>query len=202
MNIINISLYRFSFIRVERFLCLECRKDISFLTSLPGAKDRLKIFNADLQKPETFGPAIEGCVGVFHVAHPMEFEAEEAEVISKAVKGTLGVLKACSDAKTVRRVILTSSAYSVAFNNKGSLNELDETSWTDVEFVRSLKPDGASYIISKTLSEKAALDFAKEHGLDLLVLIPTLVTGPFLCPQCPATVYTSLAMIFGTYVYL
>lgn len=66
----------------------------------------------------------------------------------------------------------------------------------------SLKPDGASYIISKTLSEKAALDFAKEHGLDLLVLIPTLVTGPFLCPQCPATVYTSLAMIFGTYVYL
>ena len=45
----------------------EHKKDVSFLTTLPGASQKLKIFDADLNKPESFIPAIEGCTGVFHV---------------------------------------------------------------------------------------------------------------------------------------
>ncbi|KAJ0052978.1 hypothetical protein Pint_00241 [Pistacia integerrima] len=51
----------------------EHKRDINYLTNLPGATERLHIFTADLDKPESFNEAIEGCMGVFHFAHPVDF---------------------------------------------------------------------------------------------------------------------------------
>ncbi|KAF8413040.1 hypothetical protein HHK36_001014 [Tetracentron sinense] len=175
----------------------ECKKDISYLTSLPGAPEKLEIINADLNNPDSFNVAIDGCVGVFHVAHPMDFTSKESETVNKAaVEGTLGILKACVNSKTVKRVVYTSSAVAVMLNNKGS-EVLDESSWTDIDYCRALKLRGNSYTISKTLTEKAALEFAEEHGLDLVTLNPSQVAGPFICPGLPSTVYIALALILG-----
>ncbi|KAK3021184.1 hypothetical protein RJ639_045562 [Escallonia herrerae] len=169
-----------------------------FLTNLPGAAERLKIFNADLGRPDSFDAALEGCTGVFHVAHVIDFEDKEPEEVQtkRAISGTLGILRACLNSKTMKRVVYTSSASTVAFNG-WVLDNVDESSWTDVEFVRSLKPFAASYIISKTLTEQAALEFAEKHGLDLVTVIPTFINGPFICPRVPGSVRISLAMIFG-----
>ncbi|KAJ4727124.1 Dihydroflavonol-4-reductase [Melia azedarach] len=46
----------------------EHKRDVSFLTNLPVASERLEISYADLNDPESFDPAIAGCTGVFHVA--------------------------------------------------------------------------------------------------------------------------------------
>ena len=43
------------------------------LVSLPGAAERLKLFQADLSEEGAFDSAVEGCEGVFHVASPMDF---------------------------------------------------------------------------------------------------------------------------------
>ncbi|KAL7203697.1 hypothetical protein ACSBR2_016871 [Camellia fascicularis] len=51
------------------------------------------------------------------------------------------------------------------FNEKG-LDVLDESHWSNVDFIRSLNPYGASYMISKTLTKKVALEFAEKHGLE------------------------------------
>ncbi|KAM7472107.1 hypothetical protein LguiA_010290 [Lonicera macranthoides] len=174
------------------------KKDKSFLTNLPGASERLKIFYADLDKPESFNAPIEGCIGLFHVAHPIDFDDTETEEtkVNRAVNGTLGILRACLNSKTVRRVVYTSSACTVSFHAQ-ELAVIDESSWSDVDFIRAKKPYGASYYISKTLTERAALDFADEYGLDLVTVIPNYIHGPFICPQCPSSVRVSLAMIFG-----
>ncbi|PIN23801.1 Flavonol reductase/cinnamoyl-CoA reductase [Handroanthus impetiginosus] len=177
----------------------ERKRDISFLTNLPGASERLQIFNADLDKPETFAPAIEGCTGVFHMAHPLDFAEKEPEDVKlkRVITGLKGILQACADSKTVRRVVYTASISTVAFSTTSGSDIIDESCWTDVEFIRSLKTFGGPYIVTKTLTEKAALEFAEELGLDLVSVIPTWITGPFICTHCPDSVYVSMALIFG-----
>ncbi|CAK9186523.1 unnamed protein product [Ilex paraguariensis] len=176
----------------------ECKRDISYLTNLPGASERLQIFNADLNEPNSFSAAIEGCTVVFHLAHPIdhsESQPEEAET-KKAVEGTLGILKACLNSKTVKRIVYTASGATVMFNHKDQ-GVTDETTWTDVDFYRSLNIRSTSYLIAKTKTERAAWEFAEQHGLDLVSLIPPLVVGPFICPNIPSSVNMALAMILG-----
>ncbi|XP_051145186.1 vestitone reductase-like [Andrographis paniculata] len=173
------------------------KKDPSFLTSLPGAQDRLQIFPADLNDPGSFGPAIEGCVGLFHVAHPMDAGDEETAT-NKSVGALLGILQACVDSKTIKKVVYTSSAVTVAMKDRGGDEaQLDEGSWSEVNFMRNMTAFGVSYCISKTMTEKAALEFATNHGLDLATVIPPWIHGPFICPNMPFSVKKMLGLIIG-----
>lgn len=76
------------------------KRDVSYLTSLPGALTRLKIFNSDLDKPESFEAPINGCIGGFHVAHPIDFEGKEPEqvITQRSINGTLEI----NDSETSR----------------------------------------------------------------------------------------------------
>ncbi|MED6121803.1 hypothetical protein PIB30_033524 [Stylosanthes scabra] len=96
--------------------------DLSYLRKLEGASERLKIFHGELEELGSYDKAIEGCVGVFHLAHPMDVNGEEDQekVTKRAMEGTLGILKACLQSKTVRRFVYTSSAVAVVFNNNGN----------------------------------------------------------------------------------
>ncbi|PPS17622.1 hypothetical protein GOBAR_AA02948 [Gossypium barbadense] len=145
----------------------ENKRDLSFLTSLPGAAEKLKIMSADLSDPESYNAAIEGCKG------------------------------ACLKSKTVKRVVYTSSASTVMFNGQ-DVEVVDESFWTDVDIIReNLSPFMRSYMISKTLTETAALEFGTQHGLDVVTVIPSLVVGPFICPKFPGSVRLSLALVLG-----
>ncbi|KAG9138025.1 hypothetical protein Leryth_001281 [Lithospermum erythrorhizon] len=175
-----------------------CKRDVSYLTNLPGASDRLEIFNAELDNPESYDAAIRGCIGVFHVAHPSDFHDKESEETKtkRAVNGTLGILRSCLNSKTVRRVVYTSSAWTVIFN-ENSTDYMDENTWSNVAFIRKSKFFGASDMITKTLTEKSVLEFAEKHGLDLVSVIPSWITGPFITPSCPGSVHASMALVFG-----
>ncbi|GFP82259.1 vestitone reductase [Phtheirospermum japonicum] len=176
------------------------RKDISFLTNLPKASEKLHVFNADMDDPDSFGPAIEGCVGVFHVAHPVDFQNIETEetITDRSVRATLGILRACLDSKTVKRVLYTSSASTVTLNDhKGGSRDdvlLDEATWSDLDYVRSSNMFGASYCISKTVTERVALEFGARHCLDVVSVVPSWIHGPFICPGLPGSVRSSLAV--------
>ncbi|XP_058737209.1 vestitone reductase-like [Vicia villosa] len=173
-------------------------KDVSFLTNLPGASQKLKIFNADLSDPESFNAAIEGCVGIFHTATPVDFEVNEPEeiVTKRTIDGALGILKACKNSKTLKRVVYTSSASAVSYHDKEE-DVLDESYWSDVNILRNLKPFSWSYAVSKTLTEKAVLEFGEEHGLDIVTIVPTFVIGPFICSKLPSSINGSLPFLFG-----
>ncbi|KAL1556509.1 (3R)-2'-hydroxyisoflavanone reductase [Salvia divinorum] len=168
----------------------ERKRDISYLTNLPGAAAWLQIFNADLDEPETFAAAIEGCDGVFHMAHPLDFAKKDTEEVKlKRVTTALhGILRACADSKTVHRVVYTSSISAAMFS------ATDENSWADVEFIRSLNTFGGPYTVTKTVAERAAIDLAAELDLDLVSVLPTWITGPFICPSLPDTVHISILM--------
>lgn len=62
-------------------------------------------------------------------------------MIKPAIQGVHNVLKASARAKTVKRVVLTSSAAAVTINKlNGTGLIMDESHWTDVEFLSTEKP--------------------------------------------------------------
>ncbi|KAF8377914.1 hypothetical protein HHK36_031302 [Tetracentron sinense] len=173
-------------------------KKVKHLLDLPNAKERLTLWKADLADEGSFDQAIQGCTGVFHVATPMDFESKdpENEVIKPTINGVLGIMKSCADAKTVRRLVFTSSAGTVNVEEHQK-PEYDESCWSDIEFCRAKKMTGWMYFVSKTLAEKAAWEFAKEKNIDFISIIPTLVVGPFITPSMPPSLITALSPLTG-----
>ncbi|EOA38255.1 hypothetical protein CARUB_v10009736mg [Capsella rubella] len=161
------------------------RKKTEHLLALDGAKERLKIFKADLVEEGSFELAIDGCDSVFHTASPVTLTVNsdpQVELIDPAVKGTINVLKTCSKVSSVKRVILTSSMAAVLApeTKLGPNDVVDETYFTDPSFAKEKKQ---WYVLSKTLAEDAAWRFAKANEIDLIVLNPGLVSGPLLHPS-------------------
>ncbi|XP_072149352.1 cinnamoyl-CoA reductase 1 [Setaria viridis] len=150
------------------------------LAALDGAAERLRLFRADLMDSGSVAAAVAGCDGVFHVACPVPDYAltdPEAELLAPAVAGTVNVLKACSEAK-VKRVVVVSSLSTVLVNPTWPEGKaMDEACWSDVEVCRNTEN---WYCLSKTLAELEAFNYAKRTGLDVVTLCPSLVIGPLL----------------------
>ncbi|TYH99828.1 hypothetical protein ES332_A11G092600v1 [Gossypium tomentosum] len=159
--------------------------------SSAGQQDeKLKIFKADLSSPESFNAAMEGCRRVLHVSAPMDFQDNEPEAVltQRSVDGALGILKSCLRSKTVKRVVHTSSISAMCFK-KENVEMMDESYWTDVDYVRpELNSYVSSYAISKTETEKAVY---------FVTIIPLIVVGPFICPKMHGSTRSALAPIFG-----
>ncbi|BAD68895.1 putative dihydrokaempferol 4-reductase [Oryza sativa Japonica Group] len=163
-----------------------------------ATKERLTLWKADLGEEGSFDAAIRGCTGVFHVATPMDFESEdpENEVVKPTVEGMLSIMRACRDAGTVKRIVFTSSAGTVNIEER-QRPSYDHDDWSDIDFCRRVKMTGWMYFVSKSLAEKAAMEYAREHGLDLISVIPTLVVGPFISNGMPPSHVTALALLTG-----
>ncbi|KAI6702658.1 hypothetical protein NL676_011794 [Syzygium grande] len=129
------------------------KRDLSYLENLPGAVERLRIVNADLSDPDSLGPAIKGCVGVFHMAHLIDYTmgSPEKTVMQIAVRGLLWILTACLTAKTVKRVVYTATTSAVLFHGK-DLGVTNKGMWSDLEVCRK-SPLYPNYLVSKTLTE-------------------------------------------------
>lgn len=160
----------------------------------------LKIFKADLTDEKSFDAPITGCDLVFHVATPVNFASEDPEndMIKPAIQGVLNVLKACAKAGTVKRVVLTSSAAAVTINTlNGTGIVMDESHWTDVEFLSSAKPPTWGYPASKTLAEKTAWKFAEENNIDLVTVVPSLMAGVSPTIDVPSSDFIAMSLITG-----
>ncbi|GAB4834406.1 hypothetical protein Ancab_032660 [Ancistrocladus abbreviatus] len=175
------------------------RKKTEHLLRFDGAEERLKLFKADLLEEGSFDSVVDGCDGVFHMASPVMFQGikdPKAELIDPAVKGTLNVLKSCAKAKSVRRVVLTSSTAAVAFTGQSiNADDLVDETWFSVPSV--CEELELWYPLSKTLAEKAAWKFAKENGLDLVTTNAGYILGPPLQPTINFSVEIILDLFKG-----
>ncbi|XP_062115469.1 phenylacetaldehyde reductase-like [Humulus lupulus] len=177
-------------------------KKTEHLVALDGAKERLRLFKANLLEEGSFDSAIIGCDGVFHTASPVIHSANDpqADIIEPAVKGTLNVLRSCAKASSVKRVVITSSMTAVFENDKPLTSDVvvDETWFSDPDFCERTKN---WYAASKTLAEKAAWDFAKENKIDLVIIHPGVVFGPLIQPTINLSVKLLLEQVNGPETY-
>ena len=129
----------------------------------PG--DRLTVLAADLTSDEGWAEAVAGCDYVLHVASPFPIKnpTDPDEVIRPAREGAVRVLKAAAKAG-VKRVVLTSSivAITLPWPEAQSGYVFSETDWTKPD-----RPDVTSYVVSKTLAERASWERLQRTLLEL-----------------------------------
>ncbi|XP_058750861.1 cinnamoyl-CoA reductase CAD2-like isoform X2 [Vicia villosa] len=148
---------------------------VDHLLKLDGAKERLQLFEADLIEEGSFDSVIHGCHGVFHTASPVHLVVEgddpQTDLVDPAVKGTLDVLNSCAKSPSVKRVVLTSSFASVAYNGRPLTPEVvvDETWFSNADLLLEEKK---WYSYAKTSAEEAATKFLTENSIDHVVMNP------------------------------
>ncbi|XP_026404183.1 cinnamoyl-CoA reductase 2-like [Papaver somniferum] len=150
------------------------------LKNLENALENLHLFKADLLDYDSLCASMAGCRGVLHIASPVPSGAvinPKVELLEPALTGTCNVLKACTEAK-VKRVVVVSSVSAVIWNpNWPKDQSMDESCWSDKEYCRSSEN---WYSFSKTEAESAAWEYSKKNGLDVVTVCPSLIFGPLL----------------------
>lgn len=154
---------------------------------------RLTFAVADLLGDEGWADALSGAVYLMHTASPFpaSVPGEEAELIEPARSGTLRVLKAAR-AAAVRRVVLTSSIAAAIYGDGSA--PFTEENWSDPE-----SPFATPYYRSKTLAERAAWAYARESGLELVVINPSMILGPLLGGEVGTSVGVVRNLLRGKY---
>ena len=157
-----------------------------YLTSLPGAEERLTLTQADLLTEGAFDDILEGCDYVLHTASPyiIDVKDPQRDLVDPAVQGTIHVLDACKKSSTVKRVILTSSIAAIT-DEPDNDHVFTEADWNEKSSL-----DRNPYYFSKTQAEKAAWHFFEKNKLednkleenkvkfDMVVINPFIVIGP------------------------
>lgn len=176
---------------------LKDEKETKHLQAMEGADSRLRLYQIELLDYDSILAAVDGCAGVFHLASPCivdKVQDPQRELLDPAIKGTRNVLTAAKE-KGVRRVVVTSSISAITPSPKWPADVVKaEDCWTDMDYCEQ---NGLWYPLSKTLAEKAAWGFAKEKGLDVVVVNPGTVMGPVIPPTLNASMLMLLRLLQG-----
>ncbi len=149
------------------------------LSKLPVRGDRLTFAAADLKSDKGWSEALGGCNYVMHVASPLPSSSPKTddELLRPARDGALRVLAAARDAG-VRRVVMTASTAAIAYGRGGRSTPFTENDWSD----ETNRADTSAYERSKTIAERTAWAWVKDHGkhLEFTTINPGAVLGPVL----------------------
>ncbi|KAK2995523.1 hypothetical protein RJ640_003951 [Escallonia rubra] len=182
---------------------LEDQSKVGLLRSFPNAGIRLKLFEADLYKPEEFEKAIEGCEFVFHVATPI-YHSEGYGYnnrVEATVAATKSIAVSCMKSGTVRRLIYTASVVAASplkDDGTGYKGFMDETCWTPLDLSIAYSNDFLKgYTESKTLAEKEILSTNNDNDgeLEVVTLPCGLVGGDTYLSYTPTSVSVILSQI-------
>lgn len=126
----------------------------------------------DIREAGTFVDVSEGIDVLFHVAATYRFHTGSADADVEMIRDSLDGARSAIEAAAkngIKKVVLTSSIVTLPIT-KGSNPAPDESKWThDLQ---------TPYIRAKVEAEQLAWELAKEHGVDLVTVLPGAVIGP------------------------
>ncbi|KAG5563419.1 hypothetical protein RHGRI_005990 [Rhododendron griersonianum] len=187
---------------------LDDKIKVGLLESLPYADTRLVLFQADIYNPTEFGPPIEGCHYVFHVATPLQHNTQSSkykDTTEAAIAGVKSIADCCVRSQTVKRLIYTASVMSsspLREDGNGYKPSFNESCWTPLNFSFTFGEGYAlAYTNSKTLAEKQVLSYneTEDGKLEVVSLACGMVGGDntLLNSQLPLSVAVLLSQITG-----
>ena len=157
----------------------EVRKQLLEGGASEDAANSVEFVAADLMKDDGWEQAVDNCTYVHHVASPFPPGApkHEDDLIIPAREGTLRVLRAAKKARTVKRIVVTSSFAAIGYGHDEPNKTFTEEDWSNDK-----DPNITAYPKSKTLAERAAWDYIEKEGgdMELAVVNPVGIFGPVL----------------------
>ncbi|KAJ9138085.1 Cinnamyl-alcohol dehydrogenase [Pleurostoma richardsiae] len=148
--------------------------------------DKLALFEADLLRPGSFGPAMAGCSVVHHVASPFwapeKIRDGQKEMVEPALEGTRNVLASVNETESVKRVVMTSTIGAIAGDYSDLMGMKDhilsEAYWNESSTVKH-----NPYHYSKVVAEREAWKMCEaQERWSLVTICAGLVLGPCLAP--------------------
>eukprot|EP00039_Didymoeca_costata_P019672 m.338472 g.338472 ORF g.338472 m.338472 type:complete len:386 (-) comp18430_c0_seq1:56-1213(-) len=149
-------------------------------------------YSGDLLKAGSYDGAFAGADYVIHAAAVVQLSTnkgkEYEEIVKPSIQGTQNVIDSCVKAKTVKRVVHTSSIAAILSPERPKghrFTETDENKWSTIE-------RGDAYGYAKYHAEKLMINAGKEHGaFDVVVINPGVVLGP-----CLTKAHTKASPVF------
>lgn len=189
---------------------LQDEKKTELLRGLPGAAERLTLFESDIYDAATFEPAIQGCEFVFLVATPLLHDptsTKYANITEAIVDAHRIILQQCERSGTVRRVIHTASctaASPLKDDGGGYKDFVNESCWAPLNVAygySNFHLDG--YVSSKSLSEKELLKYNEKEGraFEVVTLACGLVGGDTIQPILWSSIPLVVSPLTGNEVY-
>jgi len=175
---------------------LKDKKKYEYLTAMDPSNTMLELVEADLLKETGWDAVISGTEYVLHLASPYALNVNNPKIdlVDPALNGTLNILKACEKAKTVKKVVLTSSVAAITDSPvEGHL-------YTENDWNTESSLDRNPYYYSKKVAEEAAWNFVKGKNFELIVINPFVVIGPeFSSNTINASVESIYNMLSGNF---
>jgi len=143
-----------------------------------GASDRFELHSADLMSSKGWPEILAGIDGLFAVAAVFKTRSKnpDEEIVKPSIEGGISLLEAAADAE-VPRIVYTSSVAAIGGQPIGRRKNEDD--WN--------KDFSLPYTYAKTEAERRAWTVAEKRGLDLRVVNPSMVWGPFFTRHTPST---------------
>jgi dihydroflavonol-4-reductase len=143
-----------------------------------GATDRFEIHSADLMSNKGWPEILTGADGLFAVAAVFKTRSKnpDEEIVKPSIEGGISLLEAAADA-AVPRIVYTSSVAAIGGQPLGRAKNEDD--WNG-DF-------SLPYTYAKTEAERRAWKVAEKRGLDLRVVNPSMVWGPYFTRHTPST---------------
>lgn len=141
------------------------------------AFDNVVLFQGDITDKKSVDAAMKGCEQAYHVAAYAEVWAKDTEVFYDInVGGTKNVMQSALEHQ-VKKVVFTSTAGIFGPSINGMITE---------EKIRDIDLFN-EYEGSKLMAESLVKDFINLKGLDVVIVSPTRVYGPFLFGEPSST---------------
>ena len=170
------------------------RKDkTEFLLAMNAlGEGSVEIFEADLLEADkgAYDQVFAGCSAVFHVAADLRTDStygkgSNQQTYDAIMDGTKGVLASCQKARTVKRVMYTSSCAAVWSGWRGgrdaSGHNFTEDDWGGLGSADELwNVEKQAYAKGKVDAEKYGYAWGEETGIDVVSNMPSHALGPLL----------------------
>ncbi|XP_027181321.1 cinnamoyl-CoA reductase-like SNL6 [Coffea eugenioides] len=160
--------------------------DLASFSGLANDNKNLKVFHSDPFDYHSVVDALKGCSCLFYTFEPpQDHSIYDENMVEVEVRAAHNVVEACDQTDTMEKVVFTSSATAVIWRDhqiSDSSAELDEKSWSEINFCRKFK---LWHALSKTLAEKTAWALAMDRGVSMVSINAGLLMAPDLSIRNP-----------------